>query len=328
MLDEARLDSADSEDQVRALDWMNEGLQELYGDFDFHEMMTRFSFTIDETAQANDDWPKIIVLAPMDVMEIKQAELRDGNVSPAIITPLEVVSHLGFNRRTQGTIRSNTSQRAQPSIIAVRRIEGVREDVANDALISVQIVSSTADTATAALLSYGSIDRRSQVKTSAALNGATPVNYAGTHIPIAFSKSANTTGIVSLRQQTTLTVLAQIMPWDRTAYYNVFELSNFADQTYTVWMEYKRRPPLMSAVDDVPYYIPPEGHAFIVEFAKFKALKFQEDTDFQGAFNEAFRIKQRMLRKIAVESYEDSRVILERTSRFPDRFVRSIFRPR
>jgi len=301
--------AGDAAMQTRIIRWLNYALQYLCAKFDFHSLNSRISFAITSAAQANLDWPHLIVAAPMDAVKINFAELEDEAETPDRYTPLTVLSHNEFMRLTQGDERSTTDNQNTPTHIALRRIEGVREDVANDTLISVEVISSSASDTGAgfevAMLSYRSADRRDQQKVEVQLAGQAAVVYAGTHIPSVFSKGRNTTGVITLRQQTTNVVLATIMPWDRSSSYHVFEMTPFPDANYNVWMEYKRRPPLMTLDRDVPYFLPPEAHDYLVEAAKVKALRFTENTDWQNAERERIRILGEIENIVTFDTLED-----------------------
>lgn len=262
--------------------YLNDEYQNLCRLVDVHALRARWSIALSAATQTDSDTPLLVAAAPQDIAELRFAELRDLAETPDVHHKLTILTHQEFRDKTQGLARAWTV--STPSIIAVRDEEGARQDLQGTSVAYEALSSNSGDT-TQTLTAFGYDDaaNRTPLKRTITLNGTTGVSLSNFINLLTVGKDADTTGSITVRKTATPTdVVAVIAPWERTASYKVLELHPANEDALTLTIEYKRRPPILSANSDVPFFLPPGASAVMVEGAKSRALAFREDVDWQS----------------------------------------------
>lgn len=303
--------------EVRAA--LNEQYHRVCATFRFHELNTRYSVTLSNTAQTDADWPLLVpngtaatLAAPADILVLRTAELKDTSQTPDVTSPIECMTHERFMRLTMGAPRASITQ--VPQWMALRRIEGVRELIANDAVIAMQVRAEGNENPAVQVSVMGFADaaRTRQMVVTANVVNNTWASVATNLLPVGFSKASKSLNPVVLRKNTTNEELAVLMPWQRAAAYCVYEMYPFPNQNnvYVLIMDYIRRPPVMVNDSDYPWYAPPECHDLILEGAIARVLLALEDADWQSHQAVADRLEAKLLSSYQGDTLEETRIVL------------------
>lgn len=171
-----------------------------------------------------------------------------------------------------------------PTAFTFRRVSHPKEtgDGTTLNIVSTATAAAGDNTQKVTVAGYSGSDRARPIEQEFTLNGTTNVSVT---TPVAtlisFSKDSDTTGYVQLKDGSG-TVLAELMPWQRSHHLPVLELYPCVDAQYQMELRYNRRPMPMTKDSSVPLYIDDQFHAGIVYGAAEEyALHFTDDSRVQ-----------------------------------------------
>lgn len=150
---------------------------------------------------------------------------------------------------------------------------------ADDKVTIVSDALSGDSTQTISVVGYASVDGIKDSETIA-LNNNTTVNGTKTWMankPLRISKSASTTGTVSIKRFTTpYTTLLTLGPEDKSAYFKIVSLYPIPSTAITMYLAYFTRIRILANDSDTPD-IPEEWHWIIEQGAVAKVLAYREN---------------------------------------------------
>lgn len=145
----------------------------------------------------------------------------------------------------------NPTATGNPQFYRLWEEEGVEVRLSTDDML--EILSSTTDTATVRIVGY---DTDGLLRTeSLTLNGTTAVAGTITYDagkPLRVSKSANTTGVITIREKTADTVLVKLAPTETVARFKIIGFYPIPSSTLSIYIEYYTRIRKLEGDDDVP----------------------------------------------------------------------------
>lgn len=304
-------DVTDMRDRVRR--WLNEEMIQLAGEMDFPGLLTKSTHTLDEPFGVTADEFDIFTRGPADLLRIVKAEIVDPTDSPVRLHDMRIESYNEFRRlfirdSSTSTTRADKGNPDRPTSIAFNRKEGV--DLKGLTLpVAWTVISGVTETAgiTASLYGYSDATHRRAFSTvTASTLSATPQSLGTLAEPVTFSKSAITTGAITLSDGTTNR--AFIEPTEFHSFITQIVLHPWRDRTdYVLHLSYKRRPALMALNSDVPSGMPYEAWEIIRYSALGKILAFIENTGEQEkAERRRDQLKGALRTKLGEEQIEDA----------------------
>ena len=230
---------------------------------------------------------------PMDVMSIVDLRILDKAGDTNYKATLDPKTPQEMDDEYPNRASENTGT---PDVFTFKRIQypAVTGDAVGLSVVSTSNTDLTATGVKCGLTGYTTTAKARLIQQEKTANGTTAVAY-DTPCPLItqFSKSIASVGFIQLIVTATpATILAEIMPWERTALRPVIEVFPYVDAAYLMEIRYNRRNPPMANDSDGPYQIPPEFHIGIVEAALAKfAYAFIDDDRMAAAMQISEQMK-------------------------------------
>ena len=281
--------------------WLNREAMKIVDKYDFTELMVNWYIALSTTAPTPHTWaPAELTTIPRDMVKLMNARILDvTNTTNQPIKQIEVIPTFEFHRLL-GVV--NPPAAGTPSKVCLRRKEGAREHAYDPrtGATGIQVRSSTAEaTALLAGVAYYADANRTDIRKAQVSTLTTTAQSltAGVHYGIiSASIDGNAAGRITFENTDADIEYAVIMPWERTAGYPVLAFDTLvADANKQLHLTYKRSPPYLSQGSDTLQPLPPQAQDVIVAWVKMRALKFNEDPDWQVAMQEATRLERELL---------------------------------
>lgn len=277
----------DEEARPRIRRWINESDQSICETFDFPELNARWRTTVSADEQDDETLPKLITVAPSDIMKVHKENCRILNtaVSPNVFCHIKMLPAFEFDKMMEGVVPSSST--SLPGFFAIRSRYGIDSYVAGEAADSYTVESSSdldseEHTVECSLVGYRDAANRQEFKQYVNLSGTAPVAFpVAVYHPTLATKDGTTTGFVTFKTDGGDTVC--IIPEDqRAAQHVVIEFSSFPADPFDFFLSYKKRPPFMTHDSDVPVYSIGEAHSYLYFDVLERAMIAREDKRVAG----------------------------------------------
>lgn len=271
--------------------WLNEEYMAFVAENDIAAYNTRFA--VDLTTAVQPDLTTFQEFqAPCDIIKLLSCEILIAATATikASHKPMTILSLGEFERMFRGKNPADDSA-GEPLYIALRRVEGIRSETIG---LSKWTIESTdaADEGEFTFIAYDLATKQTISKVVGSLTGTTAVEIGGAsaryYEAISCSKVGGTRGNVILKRAdtatpTAFTNVAEILPWEVSCSYSVFQTYPYADKTYSLRGLCKRRPPMMSSNSDIPFGVPDMALEILIQGTVSKGLQLIEDADWATA---------------------------------------------